>query len=347
MLSKDSHSLKCSACSISVPVINGIPVFAKDAPYWCEIPKEEMKQLLERISAADVNNWKEILKDTLDRKDKSLFNYIFDENRSGWKYLIDLPKESRILDIGSGWGTLAFPLAKHFKEVVSVEPVFERAKFQMIRKKKEGVNNLNVACMSSTELCFPDGYFDLVILNGVLEWMPLSYPAMDPRKAQIKALKSIGKILRKEGQLYVGIENRCSFHYFLGYKEEHSGLRFGSLLPRGIANIYSRIVKRKNYNTYTYSYKGYKNLLKESGFTDTQIYLPLPNYRNYSFIIPSDNINALKFFVFNLINNRVHLMSKLGQNSYKLAKFILSSGIFNRLIKWFVPAYSITTRKPG
>ena len=97
-------------------------------------------------------------------------------------------------------------------------------------------------------------------------------------------LKDFHRILKPGGHVYVGIENRIGYVYFLGGRD-HGGLRFTSLMPRPIADIYSRLIKRQPYRAYTYSLLGYKNLLKKAGYSQIDFYATIPSYRNVFFLV--------------------------------------------------------------
>src|SRR5579883_3501798 len=65
--------------------------------------------------------------------------------------------------------------------------------------------------------------------------------------------------------LIIGIENRFGYQYLAG-KPEHSGIRYGSVLPTKLINLYSKRVLHKEYRTLIYSRDGYKKLLLEAGY---------------------------------------------------------------------------------
>ena len=58
----------------------------------------------------------------------------------------------------------------------------------------------------------------------------------NPRRTQQRFLQELGRILKPDGQLFVAIENRWNYEYFGGRPDHHSGLKYGSLLPRFLAN---------------------------------------------------------------------------------------------------------------
>jgi SAM-dependent methyltransferase len=199
----------------------------------------------------------------------------------------------RCLDIGSGLGNLSEMLSHYYEEVYSLEAVRERIEFQKWRFKNSNVNNVTIVRGNAIELPFPDNYFDLVVCNGVLEWVGIMNTDRPPREVQLSFLQEVKRILSDKGCLYIGIENRLGLGYMLG-EPDHSGLRYTSLVPRSVANF---LVKRygrsggmyrdtsnkenkkewRGYRTYTYSIKGYNSLLREAGFK-FKSYWTFPSY---------------------------------------------------------------------
>jgi SAM-dependent methyltransferase len=193
-----------------------------------------------------------------------------------------------------------------------LEAVRERIEFQKWRFKNSNVNNVTIVRGNALELPFPDNYFDLVVCNGVLEWVGIMNTDRPPREVQLSFLQEVKRILSDKGCLYIGIENRFAIGFMLG-APDHSGLRYTSLVPRSVANF---LVKRygrsggmyrdtsnkenkkewRGYRTYTYSIKGYNSLLREAGFK-FKSYWTFPSYNDPHFSARLDDRVALKGFV--------------------------------------------------
>jgi ubiquinone/menaquinone biosynthesis C-methylase UbiE len=261
--------------------------------YWGEYAQDVMNKL---ILQCKTMGWESALKEFFSKEDPEYYDYILDEGRANWHFLIPLKEDARILDLGCGWGTLSFALSKIYKEVIAFDVVTERLEFIEIRRRSQNLQNILSVCGQINYLPFPDNYFDLVILNGVLEWIPYIEEDKDPYPAQIEALREARRVLKKDGYLYLAIENRWSVINFLGFKDTHSGLRFAPLLPRYLANIYSRLMRKKDFREYTYTYWQHRKILKKVGFSQIKFYTPIPSYRRFYYLIPVDEHYQMKFF---------------------------------------------------
>ena len=137
---KTAH-IRCSVCNCQWPVLNGVPQFISDFPYWGEIPHDKMREVNRRAAA---EGWRTALSDTTDPEILRAAEMILNLERANWQWLPDLPDNSRVLDIGAGCGTNSHALALHFREVTAVEPVTERIDFMRLRFAQENVRNVHL-----------------------------------------------------------------------------------------------------------------------------------------------------------------------------------------------------------
>ena len=180
-----------------------------------------------------------------------------------------------VLDLGCGFGTSTVALARSATHVLAIDPSPARVRLTAARLRAEGLHNATVAQADGLELPLGDGVCDLVAVVGVLEWLSLG--ASDPLLTQRKVLAEISRVLKPGGALLLGIENRYAAHYFGGFPEEHVELRFVSLLPRPLGNVYARLAGRGRVTTYTHSGRVLLRLLREAGL-DPRLGLALPSY---------------------------------------------------------------------
>jgi len=339
-LSYGNISLICERCKITFEVKFNVPCFLKENRSWGIGADEKFKDFNEY---AERKGWRK----AVSRFFWGTYNYswIVDNYRAnGVLILADINEQSVILDAGCGPGVISFALSEICKEVHALDASFEFVRFVSIRSKQDGVENVFPVHGELGQLPFPSGYFDLVIVNGVLEWVPFYYQNGDPMDVQSKVLREINRVLRPNGQIYIGIENRFGFQYLLGAKDEHTLLRYITVMPRQMANLYSQIVRGKPYRTYTHSYRGLLRLLKRSGFVVKRAYMPLPNYRDVRILVDLMDPCRVAFFV-----GRTKYISD--SSSFRLivknmAKMGVLLGLHRlKLHRIFSPAFSIVGRK--
>jgi len=281
-LDAGSDHLACAACRNRFRVADGVPHFVDEFPYWGEIPQDRMQEILGRIESA---NWQAALLEHSDPVVRRASGMILNLERANWHCLLDLPPSTRALDMGAGTGTTSHALARDYREVVAIEPVLERVQFMQRRFEQEGLNNVRVIRSSLWSIPYPADSFDLVAMNGVLEWVASGLEG-DPEQLQLRALENVRRLLRPGGYLYVGIENRLSWGHFLGWPDPHCGLPWAPILPRPLAHWYARKKGQDGYRNYLYSSRGYRKLLGKAGFREMELYIAIPSYNHPRVMIP-------------------------------------------------------------
>ena len=170
----------------------------------------------------------------------------------------------------------------------------------------------------------------------MLEWLGIFHRELNPGEIQLTNLKDIRRMLKDDGSLYIGIENRISYLNFLGAKD-HGGLRFTALMPRRIADIYCRFRTGQKYRTYTYTLRGYRNLLNKAGFSRIDVYAAIPTYRDVFFLIKAEDLRTMEYFFRHLLNAASFKKKVIKAFSRFLLKI--------RLFPFFIPEYGIVARK--
>ena len=186
--------------------------------------------------------------------------------------------ESLILDLGCAFGGISLVLSRRTKCVIGVDINKDALGVAHLRAKISNRDNFLSILSSATNIPIKDNSLDLVLINGVLEWVPSSRPYENPESTQLEALKEVRRILKKQGMLLLAIENRYYLRYWLGTVDHHSKLRFVPVLPRKLADLISKIRKGEPYLNRTYSYFELKNLVKKTGFNILKIYIGIPDY---------------------------------------------------------------------
>ena len=238
-----------------------------------------------------------------------------------------------VLDLGCGFGGLSVPISKVCRQVVAVDATFERIQFLNIRARQEGLTNLIPVHANLLELPLGDSMFDCVIINGVLEWTGEWCADKNPRDVQLLALKKSLDLLKPSGTLYLAIENRFGIE-LLYRRRDHNKLYFTSFMPRKMADLVTMVLRKKSYRTYTYSYSGYRKLLKDAGFTKIDFYCPWPRYQKPRYIIRWGDHAAFTYF-------RKRILRDLSFKDYLI--FNLLAGV---RLNWLLsPSFIILAQK--
>ena len=278
------ESMQCLSCRKDYPVVDGVHLFSTG--WECcygGVPIDVMRRILAR---APLVGWREALMEHEQKTESSYSNDIrVSPLRSGFKFLLDRFETGSVLECRCGMGTVTTSLARNFATVYATDPSMEYLQFTRIRTRQENLRNVTLFCSGGARhIPLPDKSLDVIVANGVLERIP-EYCFGEPRSAQLEFLKELRRVLKKDGILFVGVENRFGYGYLMGQKEDQTGLRFAAPIPRKISNIYSRTIRGKPYRTYTHSRSGYQSLLKSTGFPVVDFWGLVPDYREIEKVI--------------------------------------------------------------
>lgn len=250
-----TDSCRCTGCERQFSAPYGIPCLAEhpsDDPG--QIGKERARELLEDCEQIP---WPQALKRAARTlSDPSgLLEYAVGPGRASWWPLLNLQPRWRVLELGCGWGAITFSLAPMVASVVACDLNLERLRFLKARALQDDVSNVQLLCAGDTaRLPFADQEFDLVILSGVLEGVPLSRSG-SPLAIQRAFLREVARVLAPEGQLLLAGRNRW---------------RWRSSKPS---------------RAYPRSFWGFKRLLRSAGFASSKAFIPLPNFQSFKAIV--------------------------------------------------------------
>lgn len=264
------------------------------------------------------------------------FEYITSEARADFRVLMPHGHDDIVLDIGSGWGNITVAFARTSKHVFALDKSNENLEFIRIRSHQEGIKNITLIQADAEEIPLPSNSCNIALMVGALEWVAWGKSGSRPQKVQEKVLNNICAKLTPGGCLYIGIENRYSYKYILGNREPHTGLRFISLLPMPIANLYSRLSRGYEYREITYSLRGMVHILKQAGFSHVKIMFPIPGYQNFRYITDYKTTCMAKFLFHKL---RSH--PKFTNTHYIASRLALAF----RLHKLTAPCFSVFAYK--
>jgi ubiquinone/menaquinone biosynthesis C-methylase UbiE len=294
VIENDNRGIECEACGAVFPIKNGILDFVGRDVYYGEIKRELMHQVL---NETDRYPWKEVI-DRYFKKGTLAYTVITDESRADWTNYFPIIKDHTILDVGAGWGTLAVPLSRRAGAVYCLDDTLERVEFILKRAQQERRDNIFPMRASVLDLPFDDESFDSIVLNGVLEWVPLARKGK-PWDLQVRALENCRRVLKKNGTLFVGIENRVGFKYILGEPEDHVMIPLAGVLPRPIASLLVNWKRKREsgFRNYTYSIEGFNKLFQRAGFSTIAPFYPIPDYKTVSIFVPLSDRKLVSYYL--------------------------------------------------
>jgi tRNA G46 methylase TrmB len=262
--------------------------------YWSNLSKKQNARLISLLGKFSVRK-------CIQKTQPRFEEVIFSNKRSVGLELLKLNGAEVALDLGCMWGALTIPLAKQTKFVIGIDQTIESLKFSEARAIQENLKNVNFLCANLRDVNLPFNFFDVALINGVLEWIPefepvevdnywhgksFSAPGESPGAIQLNFLKKVANSLKKNGQLMLAIENRYDYKMFFGEKDPHTGTYLTTIVPRFIANLISKLFKKREYRPWIYSFKELEILLKKSGFKSVELYSCWPDYRFPDYICP-------------------------------------------------------------
>ena len=254
--------------------------------YWSNLSKKENSKILDLLKSLSPEEV------TLKEMPQH-YEVIFSSQRAAAAELLNLKGHEVIVDLGCMWGALTIPLAKQCKHVLGIDQTKESLIFSSKRAEKENLKNISFLNANLRDVKLPQ-LFDAAIVNGVLEWVPETSEVdlnqfftskslktntkNNPKVIQKSFLKKVYNSLNTDGKLLLAIENRYDYKYFLGFKDPHAQTLFTTILPKKLVSILFKIFKKKDYNTWIYSFNETKKLVKEAGFKNVDIYSAWPHY---------------------------------------------------------------------
>ena len=319
---------------VSEPFLAGGRVlnFAQGDNHWNHISQKEMSLL---IAKAGSLGWCAALQEELrPRVDRYTYQYALDERRGDFFGLCSLRPGSVILELGAGWGPVSVALARLGGLVISTDMNSQTLKFLALRAEQEGLANLyclHVDPLETARVPLREATVDLVVINGVLEWVGSQAKEGDPADLQQRAIKEACRVLKQGGELYLAIESRFGLSYWLG-GQDHSQLSFTSLMPRRLASWYMQARNKGPYRTYTHDWRALSRMLAKAGFSASRFFEPFPDYRFPERIIPLDDSRAFRRCLGHMGLSRKHV----------LVKQVLSLGGLHRLL---ADNYAVVAKK--
>ncbi len=264
-------------------LLRGATLSADVAGVYRDIAEDVLCGIIKRIEAGAP--WREVVADCFAEKHPWLHQIVTAPNRDLFLRQQPPPPQSRILDIGAGWGQIALPLARD-GYVCALEPTPERLAFIRVVARQEGLDHRMWFVQANASDVEFTGTFDLVTCIGVLEWVPKFSPHRDPFEAQREFLTTIRDALAPEGKLVIGIENRLGLKYLLGAPDDHLGHAGIAVYDHGLATQKWRAATGEPLRSLTHTRAELDSLLAETGFSRRAFYCAFPDYKIPETILP-------------------------------------------------------------
>jgi SAM-dependent methyltransferase len=271
---------------------------------------------------AEEQDWRVAAHDYMRSTNHRAYRLAIDEYRSQLRFLLPLTAESRVLNLRSDWGSVAFNLATHVGFVVAMDDRLTRARFVCARQKQMGVQPLHTICASALPaLPFGEQTFDAVIMAEAMEDIGGFRQASWSGSFGAK-LGEVKRVLRAGGWILLGVANA------LGIGRPGTG-------PTGCVR----------------TYWGYRRALRRAGFARIQFYASLPSHQEPFFILPLDGTQALNYFVARVLNAQDYRMKLEERGLGLLYRIIVSLQHVGQqlgaiaLARYFVPSYVIIAQR--
>jgi ubiquinone/menaquinone biosynthesis C-methylase UbiE len=327
-------ALVCPRCGEVGRYEGPILDFSSTDFYWSYLLRPELRAVLNHAQAVGV---KAAMTSFLaPRSDRGYFDRLLSEKRGELVRLLPGHRRGTVLSLGSGWGSIDLEASRWFQRVVSVDATRENLELVALRAAEAGRRNLSLVRVNAFEhshLPFADGTFSAAVISHVLEWVGTGSQQGNPEQQQLALLREVRRVLEPGGYAFVAIENRYYAGFWLGKCEPHAGLPFVSVLPRGLADRFSRLITGRPLRNYTHSYNGLRKLLAAAGFEAQRFYLTLPPQPEVCAVIPAEDRDALRRWARDVFRPRT-LLHRLCRNA------VLALDSLN-LLKHLAPEFAV------
>ncbi|MFA5161951.1 MAG: class I SAM-dependent methyltransferase [Elusimicrobiales bacterium] len=287
--------------------------------------------------------WLDVVREKYHKSNPWLYSIITDRGRGLFLEMLPLPQEGNFLDVGSGWGQAAIPLAKRGLSVFCLD--ISEGRLSVLREiaRQEGVAP---ACLCGNFLTYPLAAerFDGIIFNGSLEWIALGHDG-PVRALQEQALAKAFSLLKPGGLLYIGIENALGLKYVLGSPDDHTCLPYVNILDFDEANARHRQQRQdRPLRARTWTLADYRRMLEGAGFAVSEVYGCFPDYKIIRDMVPLSQVN--KWLLAGRLNWEEH-DNGLPLACAPLLKPLYKALAANGAAELFCPSYGIAAVKPA
>jgi len=322
-----STEADCPTCRVVYGIENGVLCTDRSDAFLGEFGPERMTNF---IRMAREQGWQSAV-ETMCHENPGVRQLLFSPSRALFLDIPGIPNTGSVMDLGAGLGAISLQLSKSFEQVLSVDLAYERLALLQVMAEQQGIRNIKTICHRDIcRLPVAAGSLDAVVMVGVFEYFPLTYPDLPVATVQSRALTEIFRVLAPGGVLFMATKNRFGWPHWAG-AVDNSGLKFGSLLPRVLADFVSRRRLHTSYRIVTDSLQAYRAMLIQAGFDDPEFYWPVDGYQS-----PRSWIN---------LKDRNAVFSMVDASATGLRRHILRQLTALGVIQFFVPHFGIVARK--
>lgn len=270
-----------------------------------------------------------------------LYKIIVDQGRSVFLDVLQIRDGGKYLDIGSGWGQVTIPLSRR-GDVFCLDQTTARLNILREIARQERAS-LNYICGNFLSFPFRHEQFDLVILNGSLEYMGVGTKGAPIYDVQNKALEKVHTLLKPGGVVYIGIENALGLKYLFGAPDDHTGIKHSSYLNEPEAVEMAKKTSNVDLRIKTWSLAEYQQMLSSVGFVIEQTYGCFPDYKIIREMIPLEHVDTFVCTKEIPVEHSGVDGSVLPENDSIASVYKLLAK--NKIAQYFCPSYAFIGRK--
>lgn len=272
----------------------GIQDFGADKNfYYGEIPQNDFLGILFRILNDKISAKNAITQYCQEFNNNYFLEHAISNKRGMCIELFEDLEGKKVLDYGCGLGAIGIEAIKKGAKVTFAEgcwPRLQMAKFLAEEISGDKTHEF-LATSDILKIKETGEKYDLIIINGLLEWLPSTTNQTHETalQSQLNFLSQCRDLLTDEGRIFIGMENRFAHLYQIGYPEDHTEIKDVSFVNRSIGNIMHKEIKNTDYVNFTWTYEDYYKNAEKISLEVEKITGMFPDYRFVEKIIDLNN----------------------------------------------------------